>query len=479
MTLVIPNGQRSSGWSSPVGERTSTTPAGTAGGFGSAFDADMLADILIQYQAHAKTCFQEIQDHQRSLGTKIRHLDTVATQALHSLLAVQYQTRTHVDQLQFVHTLARQTETMSKTLAGTLERLSRIVVMHEEGRDGLQGGPSLNTTTTNNNNSLASLLPPLDKERYPHLHAFFAQPFQPSASLLAPRPAPPPTTTLISPSPSIAGSLSTITLATATTAAATTLTSPTPPLVRSGASSPGGTKLISSALPATTSMTTITSTTSSSSIDPVPSLSYSGHALGKTGKPLTGTAKPSSEMLAAPTSLNGGANLALEQSEDGGDRPPGVAHGTSTTTTTTTTTTSAPLQPAPPLSSTSMSSSTPMSMSVTTGSLEDGSGAGGGGLGVVEGLSGLMSMLTRTINDGASTLAGMGQEIQRQAGGGSGGGITGHHPPVVTTAGSTDVGEVDRSKGSTSTTTTGLVSEATENLRRLARTPSLRRLGRS
>ncbi|KAG0239512.1 hypothetical protein BGW41_007619 [Actinomortierella wolfii] len=88
----------SAGWSSPTG-----SGSGSGSGTGSVFDADLLADILIQYQAHTKACFQDIQERQRILGTKIRQLDSVATQALQDLLAVQYQTRAHVDQLHFAH----------------------------------------------------------------------------------------------------------------------------------------------------------------------------------------------------------------------------------------------------------------------------------------------------------------------------------------------------------------------------------------
>ncbi|KAF9978364.1 hypothetical protein BGZ73_002747 [Actinomortierella ambigua] len=442
-----------SGWSSPVGERTSTTPAGT-GGPGSAFDADMLADILIQYQAHAKACFQEIQEHQRALGTKIRNLDTVATQALQGLLAVQYQTRAHVDQLHFVQALARQTEAMSKTLTGTLEKLSRIVSVQEEGRDDLPGGTNLV------DNSLASLLPPIDRERYPHLHAFINQPSQSSTSHLTARPAPPPTTTttVITPSPSLAGSLSTVTLATTATQM-----SPSSPAVQSGDTNSGAAVLISSALPATTMGTATMS--SGTGGNGAPSLAYSGPASAKT-RPLTGAVTGAVSDIGSQqwSATRNETADPLEQEDGDGDRLPGIASGSATTP-------NAPFQP--------------QSTAMATGMI-DGSGGAGGGLGVVEGLSGLMSMLTRTINDGASTLAGVSQEIQRHTSSafmsGGGGGIV--RPPLVTATAATAAsgGQVDATTTTVSQPTSasaGIVSEATANLRRLVRTPSLQRPGRT
>ncbi|KAG0234624.1 hypothetical protein BGW42_006375 [Actinomortierella wolfii] len=463
----------SAGWSSLTG-----SGSGSGSGTGSVFDADLLADILIQYQAHTKACFQEIQERQRILGTKIRQLDSVATQALQDLLAVQYQTRAHVDQLHFVHSLARQTETMSKLLASTLEKLSSIVVMHSEAGDDLQGS----TSTNNNDTSLAGLLPPVDKERYPHLHAFISQPIQPSSSLL-PRPSPP-TATLISPSPSVAGPLP------------ATLTSTTSPIARSGATSPAR-DLISSALPATTTTTThnlnVTSSGAvSSSPGSVLSSSMTFTSPAAKSKPLAATV--TCEMLSSPeikaghstTSLNGHSNTPNDgkgSEEESGRQPLSATDDAIQASTT--------MAPPPTILTTAPTMTTTVDAVDSSTSSTTPTAAAGGGLGMVEGLSGLMAMLTKTINDSASTLAGVGQEIQRH----TGGAFTAVRNPLSTSSSTSSTLKATQATSdplssssamaedaaqtgtSVSSLPSGLVSEATENLRRLVRSSSQRRPG--
>ncbi|KAF9094338.1 hypothetical protein BGX23_002263 [Mortierella sp. AD031] len=64
-----------------------------------AFNPSVLVDILVQINTHSKRCGQDIQEFQRSLGTKMRLLDDYTAGAVQELTAIHQQAKTHSDHL--------------------------------------------------------------------------------------------------------------------------------------------------------------------------------------------------------------------------------------------------------------------------------------------------------------------------------------------------------------------------------------------
>ncbi|KAG0277608.1 hypothetical protein BGZ95_005677 [Linnemannia exigua] len=77
--------------STPVDSRGASTEL--------AFNPSVLVDILVQINTHSKRCGQDIQEFQRSLGTKMRTLDDFTLGAVQELTATHQQAKTHSDQL--------------------------------------------------------------------------------------------------------------------------------------------------------------------------------------------------------------------------------------------------------------------------------------------------------------------------------------------------------------------------------------------
>ncbi|KAG0068048.1 hypothetical protein BGZ89_005320 [Linnemannia elongata] len=64
-----------------------------------AFNPSVLIDILVQINAHSKRCGQDIQEFQRSLGTKMRALDDFTAGAVQELTAIHQQAKTNSGEL--------------------------------------------------------------------------------------------------------------------------------------------------------------------------------------------------------------------------------------------------------------------------------------------------------------------------------------------------------------------------------------------
>ncbi|KAF9156151.1 hypothetical protein BG015_007049 [Linnemannia schmuckeri] len=91
-----------------------------------AFNPSVLVDILVQINAHSKRCGQDIQEFQRSLGTKMRALDDFTSGAVQELTAIHQQAKTHSGELLSVHALSKQAQTTTTLLHGIVDKLNLI-----------------------------------------------------------------------------------------------------------------------------------------------------------------------------------------------------------------------------------------------------------------------------------------------------------------------------------------------------------------
>ncbi|KAF9298426.1 hypothetical protein BGZ88_006713 [Linnemannia elongata] len=91
-----------------------------------AFNPSVLIDILVQINAHSKRCGQDIQEFQRSLGTKMRALDDFTAGAVQELTAIHQQAKTNSGELLSVHALSKQAQTTTTLLHGIVDKLNLI-----------------------------------------------------------------------------------------------------------------------------------------------------------------------------------------------------------------------------------------------------------------------------------------------------------------------------------------------------------------
>ncbi|GJJ77351.1 hypothetical protein EMPS_09710 [Entomortierella parvispora] len=129
-----------------------------------AFNPNVLVDILIQMNTHSKKCALDIQAYQRSLALRMKTLDDYTAEAVHDLIAVQQQAKSHADQLLSVHALAKQADVTKALLANTLQKLqdvSRHLPPTPEDPSGEEPD--------------SSPWPYLDPVTYPTLHHFLHQ----------------------------------------------------------------------------------------------------------------------------------------------------------------------------------------------------------------------------------------------------------------------------------------------------------------
>ncbi|KAG9072172.1 hypothetical protein KI688_006396 [Linnemannia hyalina] len=91
-----------------------------------AFNPSVLVDILVQINGHSKRCGQDIQEFQRSLGTKMRALDDFTTGAVQELTAIHQQAKTNSGELLSVHALSKQAQTTTTLLHGIVDKLNLI-----------------------------------------------------------------------------------------------------------------------------------------------------------------------------------------------------------------------------------------------------------------------------------------------------------------------------------------------------------------
>lgn len=91
-----------------------------------AFNPSVLVDILVQINAHSKRCGQDIQEFQRSLGTKMRALDDFTAGAVQELTAIHQQAKTNSGELLSVHALSKQAQTTTTLLHGIVDKLNLI-----------------------------------------------------------------------------------------------------------------------------------------------------------------------------------------------------------------------------------------------------------------------------------------------------------------------------------------------------------------
>ncbi|KAF8944644.1 hypothetical protein BGZ47_003972 [Haplosporangium gracile] len=91
-----------------------------------AFNPSVLVDILVQINAHSKRYGQDIQEFQRSLGTKMRALDDFTSGAVQELTAIHQQAKTHSIELLSVHALSKQAQTTTTLLHGIVDKLNLI-----------------------------------------------------------------------------------------------------------------------------------------------------------------------------------------------------------------------------------------------------------------------------------------------------------------------------------------------------------------
>ncbi|KAF9341149.1 hypothetical protein BGZ91_010709 [Linnemannia elongata] len=91
-----------------------------------AFNPSVLIDILVQVNAHSKRCGQDIQEFQRSLGTKMRALDDFTAGAVQELTAIHQQAKTNSGELLSVHALSKQAQTTTTLLHGIVDKLNLI-----------------------------------------------------------------------------------------------------------------------------------------------------------------------------------------------------------------------------------------------------------------------------------------------------------------------------------------------------------------
>ncbi|KAF9542564.1 hypothetical protein EC957_001857 [Mortierella hygrophila] len=91
-----------------------------------AFNPSVLVDILVQINGHSKRCGQDIQEFQRSLGTKMRALDDFTSGAVQELTAIHQQAKTNSGELLSVHALSKQAQTTTTLLHGIVDKLNLI-----------------------------------------------------------------------------------------------------------------------------------------------------------------------------------------------------------------------------------------------------------------------------------------------------------------------------------------------------------------
>ncbi|OAQ25393.1 hypothetical protein K457DRAFT_760525 [Linnemannia elongata AG-77] len=91
-----------------------------------AFNPSVLIDILVQINAHSKRCGQDIQEFQRSLGTKMRALDDFTAGAVQELTVIHQQAKTNSGELLSVHALSKQAQTTTTLLHGIVDKLNLI-----------------------------------------------------------------------------------------------------------------------------------------------------------------------------------------------------------------------------------------------------------------------------------------------------------------------------------------------------------------
>ncbi|KAF9124091.1 hypothetical protein BGX30_001108, partial [Mortierella sp. GBA39] len=91
-----------------------------------AFNPSVLVDILVQINGHSKRCGQDIQEFQRSLGTKMRALDDFTAGAVQELTAIHQQAKTNSGELLSVHALSKQAQTTTTLLHGIVDKLNLI-----------------------------------------------------------------------------------------------------------------------------------------------------------------------------------------------------------------------------------------------------------------------------------------------------------------------------------------------------------------
>ncbi|KAK3831034.1 MAG: hypothetical protein J3R72DRAFT_455391 [Linnemannia gamsii] len=123
--LVVPDAPSHFSLASVFGSLS--TPADSRGASTElAFNPSVLIDILVQINAHSKRCGQDIQEFQKSLGTKMRALDDFTSGAVQELAATHQQAKTHSDQLLSVHALSKQAQTTTTLLHGIVDKLNLI-----------------------------------------------------------------------------------------------------------------------------------------------------------------------------------------------------------------------------------------------------------------------------------------------------------------------------------------------------------------